>query len=81
MLTSSPGSSTTPPSELIRPPSKAAVIFLPIMLARKNGSIVSSAAAGMADSAQIAELVSAAKLYTISDSYVVPVRESLLCDE
>ena len=45
-------SSMTPPSEVIRPPSKAAVTFLRSMAGNENGSRLSSLMAGVARSRQ-----------------------------
>src|SRR5271165_4683094 len=54
---SAPASRITPPSELIVPPSNAAVIFLPQRLGNENGRSVSSSLAGMADSVRVPGLV------------------------
>jgi hypothetical protein len=59
---SAPASSSTPPSELIRPPSKAAVTFFLPMLGSENGRRVSSSLAGMADSVRVLGLASAPNL-------------------
>ena len=78
---SAPAKSKTPPSELIRPPSNAAVTFLRQILGRENGRSVSSSVAGMADSVQTLREASATNLYAIPDVCTMPVSESLLCGE
>ena len=59
---SAPASSRTPPSELMRPPSKAAVTFFWQMLGSAKGRRVSLSSAGMADFVRTSELVSAPNL-------------------
>ena len=44
---SAPAKSKTPPSELIRPPSNAAVTFFLQMLGKENGTSLSLSVAGM----------------------------------
>ena len=78
---SAPAKSKTPPSELIRPPSNAAVTFFWQMLGRENGRSVSSSVAGMADSVQTLRVASITNLYAIPDVYAMPVSRSLLCGE
>lgn len=58
--------SMTPPSEVMRPPSKAAVIFLRPMAGNENGSNVSSVMAGVAREMWAAGQASTTESYAIS---------------
>ena len=78
---SAPAKSKTPPSELIRPPSNAAVIFFWQILGKANGRRVSSSVAGMADSVLASRVASTTNLYAIPGGCTMPVSESLLCGE
>src|SRR5271169_2730950 len=75
------GSNKTPPSELIRPPSNAAVTFFWQMLGKENARSVSSSLAGMADSVRTLRLASVPNLYAIPEVCTMPVSESLPCGE
>jgi hypothetical protein len=59
----------TPPSELIRPPSNAAVIFLPATAGNENGSNVSSVMAGVAEIEQVKRMASTPNPYAPSSLY------------
>jgi len=58
-------SSITPPSEESRPPSNAAVTFLPSTAGNENSGIVSSVMAAVAGANEREELASATKSYAI----------------
>src|SRR5205807_6321559 len=60
----------TPPSELIRPPSKAAVIFLRSTAGKQNGRRLSSVMAGVACLDPGKGLASATESYARSKAYV-----------
>jgi len=59
----------TPPSELIRPPSKAAVIFLRRTAGKQNGRRLSSIMAGVARFDPGKGVVSATESYARSKAY------------
>jgi hypothetical protein len=80
-LLSAAAKSRTPPSELIKPPSNAAVIFFVQRLGKENGRSVSLSVAGMADSVLASRVASTTNLYAISEVCTMPVSESLLCGE
>ena len=61
-------SSITPPSEDIRPPSKAAVTFLPWTAGNENSGIVSSVMAAVAGAKARKGLVLATKSYAIPEA-------------
>src|SRR5216684_4371607 len=62
-------SNMTPPSELIRPPSKAAVIFLRRMAGKQNGRRLSSVMAGVARLDPGKGLAKATESYARSKAY------------
>jgi hypothetical protein len=66
----------TPPSELMRPPSKAAVTWRRETAGKVNGRRVSSDMAGVALSDAVAEMVSAPKSYAGSETYATPAAPS-----
>src|SRR6266436_6327577 len=63
----------TPPSELIRPPSKAAVIFLRWTTGKQNGRRLSSVMAGVACLDPGKGLASATESYARSKAYATSV--------
>src|SRR6266481_2562918 len=63
----------TPPSELIRPPSKAAVIFLRWTTGKRNGRRLSSVMAGVACLDPGKGLASATESYARSNAYATSV--------
>src|SRR6266478_3468577 len=63
----------TPPSELIRPPSKAAVIFLRWTTGKQNGRRLSSVMAGVACLDPGKGLASATESYARSNAYATSV--------
>src|SRR6267378_3995826 len=65
--------SMTPPSELIRPPSKAAVIFLRWTTGKQNGRRLSSVMAGVACLDPGKGLASATESYARSNAYATSV--------
>src|SRR4051794_34275387 len=69
----------TPPSEVRRPPSKAAVTFLRPTAGNQNGSIVSSCMAGVAGYDRVNGLVSTPNPKTQSALYATPASESQPC--
>ena len=77
---SNAASNMTPPSEVMRPPSNAAVIFLRATAGKLNGSRVSSSMAGVAAS-DWWKLASTPNLCLKSDAYATSASESLLCAE
>jgi hypothetical protein len=62
MPRSAAASSITPPSEVMRPPSNAAVTFLRPTAGKPNGLIVSSDMAGVARNDQVDRMVSTPNL-------------------
>src|SRR5271165_4123812 len=74
-------SSRMPPSELISPPSKAAVTFFRRTLGSENGRSVSSSLAGMAASVRVQELALAPDFWAIPDGCTTPASESLPGDK
>src|SRR5215472_3095552 len=71
----------TPPSELIRPPSKAAVIFLRRTAGKQNGRRLSSLMAGVARLDPSKGLASATKSYARSNAYDTSDTPKLVCHE
>src|SRR6266851_7796623 len=68
-------SSITPPSEVIRPPSKAAAIFLRRTAGKQNGRRLSSVMAGVARLDPGKGLASATESYARSKAYATPPRQ------
>ena len=78
---SAPAKSKTPPSELIRPPSNAAVTLFLQMLGKEKGRSLSLLVAGMADPVLASRVASTTNLYAILAVCTTPISESLLCGE
>src|SRR3981081_194678 len=74
-------SSMTPPSELIRPPSKAAVIFLRWTTGKQNGRRLSSIMAGVACLDLGKGLASATESYAQSKAYATSATPNPPCHE
>jgi len=79
MRRSAKANNITPPSELMRPPSKAAVIFLRSTDGSENGSRLSSIMAGVAASDSVRGWLRHPNLSASSAAYATSASEALPC--